>query len=189
MEPRTADRILSTLNKYRCVSPYQPHTQYPFDLNQITPGIFCPKCGSYQIGIHNRCIVCQNCNCQEEKSSAVKRLIAECATLFPEQTFQKKDLMYLANHQVGRTTLHFYTRNLCRKLAQGLYQYENSHQLPQQLKLYRAHINDRWTSTAYLFNSIRQVEQTYTSCSAQPIKMNKGTLVVQLNPSRWTNAR
>ena len=143
MEPRTADRILSTLNKYRCVSPYQPHTQYPFDLNQITPGIFCPKCGSYQIGIHNRCIVCQNCNSQEEKSSAVKRLIAECATLFPEQTFQKKDLMYLANHQVGRTTLHFYTRNLCRKLAQGLYQYENSHQLPQQLKLYRAHINDR----------------------------------------------
>lgn len=143
MESRTAERILSTLNKYRCVSPYQPHVQYPFDLSQLTPGIFCPDCGSYQIENQNRCLVCQNCNYLEAKSSAVKRLITECATLFPEQTFQKKDLMYLTNHQIGRTTLHFYTKNHCRKLAQGSYQYANCPQLQQNLKLYRSLINER----------------------------------------------
>ena len=136
MEPRTADRILSTLNKYRCVSPYQPHTQYPFDLNQLTPGIFCPECGSYYIEIQNRCLVCQNCNCQEEKSSAVKRLIAECATLFPEQTFQKKDLLYLNNKQVGDSTIHLLTHKYCEQIKKGYYQSHDEFSISQLLKLY-----------------------------------------------------
>jgi Nuclease-related domain len=70
------------------IAAHQIKSPYPwlpaYEYSQLKKGITCTSCHSFTITAGERKIVCAECGCQEEVSSAVLRLVQELKLLFPD---------------------------------------------------------------------------------------------------------
>ena len=117
---RHAEAIAAAVSKHIIENPYFDKKA---DFERVRKGVYCGKCGSFELRKSHYYLNCGRCGCQETKETHMLRAMSDFKALFLEDRMTKQKFMRFINCAVSGRTAQRMLNKYCERIDQGSHTY------------------------------------------------------------------